>query len=89
MEIPAPTQKTMRLGLRVLMYLVYQGELLWGGGAYSAMPSRSDVERTSDMSSSGVREKFTPIKEDFLGVIQWWLMMLKRHRRMSQLNGRW
>lgn len=80
----------MRLGLRVLMYLVYQGDLqgFGEGVAYSAMPSRSDVESTSDMSSSGVREKFTPIKEDFLGVIQRWLMMLKRHPRMSQLNGR-
>lgn len=38
------------------------------------------------MSSSGVREKFTPIKEDFLGVIQWQLMMLKRHWRMSQFQ---
>jgi len=48
------------------------------------MPSRSDVERTLDMSSSGVREKFTPIKEDFWGVIQRCGMVMETHRRMSQ-----
>ena len=68
-EIPAPTQRTIRLGLRVLMYLPYQLIKVLGGG-YSAMPSRSDVVRILVMSSSSDREKFTPIKEDFWGGIQ-------------------
>jgi len=67
-EIPAPTHRTIRLGLRVLMYLPCQ--LIKGEGGYSAMPSRSDVVRILVMSSSWDREKFTPIKEDFLGGMQ-------------------
>lgn len=67
-EIPAPTHRTICLGLWVLMYLPYQ--LIKGEGGYSAMPSRSDVVRILVMSSSWDREKFTPIKEDFWGVMQ-------------------
>ena len=68
-EIPAPTHRTIRLGLPVLMYLRYQLANR-KGGYYSATPSRSDVVRILVMSSSEDREKFTPIKEDFLTGIQ-------------------